>query len=133
MKRSTKKEIRTWALVMAAILVVVGVVQFFLWGHVKTATVFWTLSALFFLSGIILPTVLRPLYFLWLKFAASLAWVNTRLLIGIIFFLIFSPIGIILRILRKDLIKQSWDAQASSYWIKRPDEPFDSSRYEKQY
>ncbi len=129
----TKKEIRTWALIMSVILIAVGAIQYFVWDHVRTAAVFWVLSAIFLTSGLLFPFVLRPVYRGWLKFAAALAWFNTRLIMGLIFYLIFSPIGLILRLLRVDLIKQRWDSEAKSYWIKRPDDPFDPSRYEKQY
>ena len=131
--QSTKKDIRTWALVLAAAFTVVGGVQYLGWGHVRTATIFWILAAFFLLSGLLIPTILKPIYWLWLKFAAALAWFNTRLIMGLMFFLVFTPIGLVLRLLRIDLIKQRWDSKASSYWIPRSDDPFDPSRYENQY
>lgn len=129
----TSKEIRIWALVMAAILTAVGAIQFILWSHVRTANTFWILAVVFLSLGLIYPMLLKPIYWGWLKFAAALAWVNTRLILGIIFYLVFTPVGLILRLLRKDLLKQRWESNANSYWIKRPDDPFDPSRYEKQY
>lgn len=129
----TSKEIRIWALVMAAILTAVGAIQFIVWGHLRTANTFWILAVVFLSLGLIYPMLLKPIYWGWLKFAAALAWVNTRLILGVIFYLVFTPVGLILRLMRKDLIKQRWDANANSYWIKRPDEQFDPSRYEKQY
>jgi hypothetical protein len=133
MTKYTNKEIRTWALVMAAILCVVGAIQVFVWGHVKTATFFWITAAHFLFIGTLAPGLLKPVYRAWLKFAAMLAWINTRLILGLMFYLVFAPIGLILRLLRVDLIKQRRDAKAETYWIRREDDAFDRSRYEKQY
>ncbi len=129
----TNREIRVWVAVMAAILTVIGFVQYLLWGHIKTATVFWIIAASIFVIGMVLPVVLKPLYWIWLKLAAGLAWFNTRLIMFLVFYLIFSPIGLILRLLRKDLIKQRWDKNAASYWIRRPDIPLNPESYENQY
>jgi hypothetical protein len=129
----TPKEIRTWASLTALILAVIGLIQFLVWSHHRTATIFWIIAACLFLPGIALPMLLKPVYWLWLKFAGALAWFNTRLLMFLVFYLVFAPIGIILRIMRIDLIKQKWSKKAESYWVRRSDTPLDESRYEKQY
>jgi len=129
----TNKEIRLWVAVMAAILTVIGGIQYFVWAHVRTANVFWAIAAALFFTGMALPILLRPVYWVWLKIAAGLAWFNTRLIMFLIFYLVFTPVGLVLRLLRKDLIKQRWDKEAESYWIRRPETPFDPKRYENQY
>jgi len=129
----TAKDIRLWALVMAAALAVVGTVQFLIWHHQRAAVILWILGAIFFVPGLLFPLVLTPIFKLWLKLAAALAWFNTRLILGLTFFLVFTPIGIVLRIMRKDLIKKRFDPKAKTYWIDRPAMPFDRTRYEKQY
>ncbi len=129
----TSREIRLWAVILAGVLTAVAAVQYFVWGHERAAAVFWVLAVIFLVNGLLFPRLLKPVYYLWMKLAAALAWFNTRLILGIVFFLIFTPIGLILRLLRVDLIKQRWDEKAKSYWIKRPEEPFDPSNYEKQY
>jgi Na+(H+)/acetate symporter ActP len=127
------KEIRKWAVLMAIILVVIGAVQLYLLRHQNTATVLWLIAIVFLVDGLLFPSLLKPVYWLWMKFAGALAWINTRLIMVLVFYLIFTPVGIILRILGVDLIKQRWDEKKQSYWIDRPDEPFDPNRYEKQY
>ncbi|HEX7343019.1 MAG TPA: SxtJ family membrane protein [bacterium] len=129
----TPKDIRLWALVMTAALAVVGTVQLLIWHHQRAAVIFWILGGIFFVPGLLFPSVLTPIFKLWLKLAAALAWFNTRLVLGLTFFLVFTPIGLILRLFRKDLIKERFDPQAKSYWIDRPSAPFDRTRYEKQF
>jgi len=118
---------------MSALLAIIGVVQLLVWQHQRAATIFWILAVVFFLPGLLAPAILRPVYALWMKFAAILAWINTRIILGLTFYLVFTPIGLILRLLGKDLIKQKWDSKAKTYWIEREPVAFDPSRYEKQY
>ncbi len=127
------RDIRIWALLLSGIFGVIGAVQFLIWHHERAASIFWILAVVILVPGLFFPVILKPVYRLWLKFAAVLAWFNTRLILGLTFFLVFTPIGILLKLLRKDLIGEKWDAQAASYWIERKKVPFDRSRYEKQY
>jgi hypothetical protein len=127
------RDIRIWALLLTAIFGVIGVIQFLIWHHERAAAIFWILAVGLLVPGLFVPVILTPVYRLWLKFAAALAWFNTRLILGLTYFLVFTPIGILLKLLRKDLISEKWDTQATSYWIERKKVPFDRSRYEKQY
>ncbi len=77
--------------------------------------------------------LLRPLYIGWMAFAFVLGWVNTRLILGIFFYLILTPIGLILRLTGKDLLDRRIDHQASSYWVKRDPTLFDPRRCERLF
>jgi hypothetical protein len=68
-----------------------------------------------------------------MKFAFVLGWINTRILLGIFFYLILTPIGLIMRISGKDLIDQKIDKGAKSYWKKRERVPFDPAQYERLF
>jgi hypothetical protein len=126
-------EIRKWALVMAALFTIVGLVQYLIWSHLRAALILWIIATVFLLPGLLIPAALKPVYGVWLKIAAGLAWFNTRLILGLTFYLVFTPIGLIMKLLGKDLIKEKWDSQAKSYWIEREIVPLDQERYEKQY
>ncbi len=66
---------------------------------------------------------------LWLK----LVQLFSILSLSLVFYLIFSIIGLVLRLLRKDLLKQQWDQRLSSYWIDRPAQDENPDRYLKQF
>ncbi len=89
-------------------------------------------GGLFLILGLFFPFFLKPFYKVWMTFAFLLGWVMTRIIVTLTFFLIFTPVGIALRILGKDLLNEKIDRNAGTYWIKR--EPIsDNSRYLKQY
>ena len=133
MAKYTTKDIRLWALVMTAALTVVGFIQILIWSHQRAALIFWIVGALFLISGLLFPLALKPIYRGWLKFAEALALINTRLILGLMFFLVFTPIGLLLRLFGKDLIKERWDGNARSYFVEREKVPLDRTRYEKLY
>jgi hypothetical protein len=68
-----------------------------------------------------------------MKFAFLLGWLNTRLLLGVFFYLILTPIGLLLRLTGRDLLDRKIDPAARTYWSKREVVPFDPERCERMY
>ncbi len=79
---------------------------------------------LFVLSRVAYP-VMKPIHIGWMALAFALGWFNTRLLLGIFFYLILTPLGVLMRLFGRDLIDQKIDRQAKSYWKKRDLSRFD--------
>ena len=91
------------------------------------------LSFLFLLFSWLAPTILIPIERGWMKVGYALGWVNTRILLTILFFVILTPIRFFLWLLRKDLLDQKIDRSKSSYWILREFGVIDPKRYERLY
>lgn len=79
---------------------------------------------LFILSRVAYP-IMKPIHIGWMTLAFALGWFNTRLLLGIFFYLILTPIGVLLRLFGKDLLDQRIDKRATTYWKKRDLSTFD--------
>lgn len=71
--------------------------------------------------GLAAPRVLRPLFRVWMGLAVVLGFVMTRVLLTVVFVLLLVPIGLVLRLLGKDLLRLKLDRSAVSYWL--PKEP----------
>jgi Saxitoxin biosynthesis operon protein SxtJ len=127
----TRKEVRKFGALMAAVLTVIAVYMLYR-GNAHWP---WLLggAVVFLLAGLAAYPVLRPVYIGWMKFAFVLGWINTRILLGLVFFLVVTPIGLILRLLGKDLLDERIDRSATSYWVKRGREEFDPKRYERLF
>ena len=80
----------------------------------------WSLiiSLVFLFLGLVNSKILNPLNKLWFKFGIFLGKIISPLVMGIIFFLVVTPIGLIMRMLKKDLLKLKLNNN-SSYWIKK--------------
>ena len=81
----------------------------------------WSLavSIIFFILGVLNSKLLTPLNRLWFKFGMFLGAIVSPIIMGIVFFLVVTPIGGFMRLLGKDLLKMSKVKNISTYWIKR--------------
>ena len=80
----------------------------------------WSLviSFIFLILGLINSKILTPLNRLWFKFGLLLGKFISPLIMGIIFFIVVTPIGIIMRLLKKDLLNLKYNKK-ESYWINK--------------
>ena len=86
----------------------------------------WSLivSSVFLLLGLKNSKILTPLNILWFKFGTKLGKYVSPIIMGLVFFLVVTPTGIIMRIFNKDLLKLK-KRNINSYWIKRDDQKSD--------
>ena len=81
---------------------------------------FWSLliSFGFLILGLMNSKILSPLNKLWFKFGLILGKIISPLIMGIIFFVVVTPIGIVMRVLKKDLLNLKYN-QKETYWIEK--------------
>jgi len=79
----------------------------------------WILSLLLLLLALLAPNSLAPLYKLWMAIGNTLGFINTRIILGLVFFVIFTPVAIFLKLLKKDAMKRNaYKQSCPSYWQK---------------
>ena len=80
----------------------------------------WSLiiSLVFLFLGLVNSKILNPLNKLWFKFGIFLGKIISPLVMGIIFFLVVTPIGLLMRLLNKDLLNLRF-SNNDSYWIEK--------------
>lgn len=85
------------------------------------ATRLWAiaLAALFLAAGLLAPAVLKPLNRLWFKLGLLLARIMNPIIMGLLFYGVFTPFGLVMRLFGKDLLRLKLDREAPSYWIRR--------------
>ncbi|NQV42522.1 MAG: sxtJ [Candidatus Marinimicrobia bacterium] len=123
-------EFRKFGRTMGIFLILVGLILYFLSASYVMPLI--SSGGLILFVGFIYPIALRPLFVLWMSIAASLGFIMTRIILGLIFFLIFSPIGLVFRLLKKDHLDEAIDPEATSYWRKRDSKPYEPGMSEKQ-
>ena len=84
-------------------------------------------AAVFLLVAAFMPMILRPVHRFWMTFAVTMGYIMTRVLLSLFFLIAFVPSGIVLRILRLDVLKQKYDPNATTYWV--PKEKSHSGKY----
>ena len=80
----------------------------------------WALiiSLIFLILGLINSSILTPLNLLWFKFGMMLGKVVSPIIMGLVFFCVVTPTGLIMRLFKKDLLNLKIK-EKKSYWIKR--------------
>ena len=76
------------------------------------------ISLIFLILGLLNSIILTPLNKLWFKFGIFLGKIISPIIMGIIFFLVVTPIGLIMRLIGKDLLNIKY-SDNKSYWIEK--------------
>ncbi|OGX38752.1 MAG: hypothetical protein A3C36_00750 [Omnitrophica WOR_2 bacterium RIFCSPHIGHO2_02_FULL_52_10] len=88
---------------------------------------------LFILVTAVRYQALKPLYIRWMKVAHFIGTVITGIILSVLFYGVFGVTGLILRLMRKDLLDRKWDAAAASYWIPKGQAAFEPEHYTRQF
>ena len=114
--RLTSAEGRRFAWTLAAAFAVLAAVS--QWrGRARIAFVLAVVAGLFFLAGAVLPSRLGPVERAWMGFARAISRVTTPLSMGVVYFVVLTPTGLLRRILSRKRL--SPDRSRSTYWIDR--------------
>ncbi|MHC4816160.1 MAG: SxtJ family membrane protein [Planctomycetota bacterium] len=102
---ATRGNLRSFGVLMA---VVFGAVSGLLWYRGSAAAWPWTagVAALFLALGGVWPTPLKPLWIAWMSLARGLGFVNSHLLLAIVFYGLFTPMGLVMRAVRRDPLER---------------------------
>ena len=115
--RLNPRELRRFGLTVAiplALLAGVGVWR----GHTILPAVLGGLGVVLAFLGVFAPTLLGPVHTIWMKVADALGWVNTRVLLGVIYFVVMTPTGLVMRMLGRDPLDRRLKDRPS-YWGQR--------------
>jgi hypothetical protein len=108
-----KKILRTFGFIWALIF-------FFVSYSYNMNVIFLLISLVFFFSAVLYPNIYTKIYLfqMWIKFGNLMGKVNSKIIILILFFFIFTPIGFFLRLINKDLLNKKLK-EKKSYFIAR--------------
>ena len=130
-QQSSRLQLRRFGFIVSGGLALIGLLSWYR-GHTTMPKVLWIIATVLFLFGLILPSLLRPVQKVWMGLAMVLAWVNTRIILTVLFYAVFTPIGVIMRLFRDPLDRRLQDGR-SSYWVQKQSKPFDPKAYENQF
>lgn len=97
------------------------------------APIFALISVVFFLFSLFIPNALSPLNWLWTRFGELLHKIVSPIVLGGLFFLVFTPFGLAMRLFGKDLLRLRLDKNQASYWLERSPPGPESRSFEDQF
>ncbi|MFT4603415.1 MAG: hypothetical protein ACI9W4_000129 [Rhodothermales bacterium] len=130
-----RKTLRNFGVVVGGVLIALAVYLAWSDGWIPGTgpVITGTIGGLLVLFGLGAPRVLAPIYPLWMALALVLGTVMTTVLLTLVFYLVVSPIGFLMRMAGKDPMNKKPDATLATYWIERTPESNDVKRMEKYY
>lgn len=113
----TAKELRSFGLLMGCFIAgFLGLLFPWLW-NLKFVFWPWIVGGLLILSGLIAPPMLAPVFHVWRAVGGLLGWVNTRIILALVFYLLFFPVGLVMRLSGWDPLRRVWKDDMISYRI----------------
>lgn len=129
--KTGKKDLRSFGVTIGIILLLVAGLLFY--KEKESFQIFLYIAGTFIGIGLIIPIILKPIYIVWMTFAVVLGWFMTRVILSLLFYVIITPIGLVLRIFGKDFLELKKQAVQGSYWNQRDSNLEKNQNYEKQF
>lgn len=108
---------RTFAFRTAAVTAVFALLPLLRHGAVRWWLI--ALAAVLTFSGLAAPKVAHRLHVVMSRFVAALQWAASQAVLALLFFLVFTPLGLILRLLGRRPLSLGFDRAAATYWVAR--------------
>ncbi len=78
------------------------------------------------------PQALRAVFVGWMLFLFPLGWTISHLVLAIVYYVVLTPFGLVMRVFGHDPLARHLDASAKTYWVERP-QAHDRKRYFRQF
>ncbi len=126
-QQPTTKDLRQFGLLVGGVFAVIG-----LWPVMfrSEAPRLWAmiLGSLLIVLGVVAPQGLRQIHGGWMKVGHILGAINTRIILGIIYYLLITPMGLVMRLMGKDPMHRALMKSADTYRIVRASRPREHMR-----
>jgi hypothetical protein len=127
----TNAEARKTALVVGSVLLLIAAWNYHR-GRMTIVEIFGVTGALLFVAGLFVPPAARAFHTGWMKFAHALGWVNSRVLLTVLFYLVFAPYGFLSRLMGRDPLRRR-DKSGDTYWTTRKQTRQTTEQFERLF
>jgi hypothetical protein len=116
------QQLRSFGLLVGGVFAVIG-----LWPAVFRGEPLrlWALVSAGLLIGpaLLVPQILKSVYQVWMVLGHVLGWINTRIILSLIFYAVFTPAGVLMRLFKNDPMRRKPEPSAESYRVVRQPRP----------
>lgn len=110
-----RQGLRRFGITMGVIIALLfGLILPWLWGH-HFAIWPWAVALFFWTFSLFLPGSLRPIYNIWMRIGGILGYINTHIILGIVFYVLVTPMSLYLRFSGQDPMMRGFDLKSYSY------------------
>jgi hypothetical protein len=127
-----RKDAQRFGIGLALLFTVLTAVAFFR-GRPELTDRYYPVALTLIALALLFPLPLWPLQKLAASVIKAIAWLNTQAVLALVFYLLFAPIGLFLRIIRKDMLNRNLEPEKKSYWLIRESKKYNPADDEKQF
>lgn len=128
----SKKELRWFGVMLVVFVLAVGALVRWQFDAPAAAQRIWIAGGVLSMVYVVVPPLRRWILVGWIYAAFPIGWTVSHVLLASIYYLVFTPIGLLLRLIKGDPLERQLDPSATSYW--RPHESLrDVRRYFRQF
>lgn len=131
----SRRSLRSFGWVVGGVLIAIAGVLLFSrdWSGSVAIYILSAVGAALVVLAFAAPTALKPVYLVWMTLAVVLGYIMTRVILTLVFFLVVTPIGAVLRMAGRDPLTRKPDPSLDTYWIEKSYPEDSRSRLEKYY
>jgi hypothetical protein len=128
-RSASQKDLRSFGLLVGGVFSIIGIWPMLVRGEPMRIGAIG-MGALLMMLGGLLPSVLAPIYKGWMWVGHVLGWINTRILLSIVFYGLVTPTGIMFRLMGKDPMSHAFAKNNSTYRVVRKPRPRGHMKYQ---
>jgi hypothetical protein len=128
-----RRELNQFGFIWLGFLALFGLIAHFKFGLPLAARWLWVAAVVVPIIGWLVPGFMRVVFLGMSYLAWPIGFVVSHVVLAVVFYLVMTPIGFLMRLLGYDSMKRSFDPEAKSYWIERSAERVESKRYFRQF
>jgi len=132
-RNPTRRQLNQFGFIWLGFLVLFGAIARFKLDAPNLALGLWVAALVVPVVGWLIPSVMRAV-FLGMSYAAwPIGFVVSHVILALVYYLVFTPVGLAMRIFGYDPMKRGFDEDVSSYWVTRDPAAAEPKRYFRQF
>ncbi len=131
-KTPSRRELFIFGALFAAFFGLIGGLVWWKSESPTVAYILWSIAAFITILFYAVRPIRKPIYLGWIHLAYPIGWVISHTAMAVIYYLVFTPIGAIMRLFGRDPMERRIDRSGASYWVEH-DPAGDPSRYFRQF
>lgn len=129
----TPKQLNQFGFIWLGFLILFGLIAWFKLDNQTLAKVLWVLSVVVPVIGWLVPVFMKLVFVGMSYLAWPIGFVVSHVVLALVYYLVITPIGLIMRLVGYDPMKRGFDRDATSYWVERDPAQVEAKRYFRQF
>ncbi len=132
-KDPSRRQLNQFGFIWLGFLILFGVIAWFKFDNQTLAKVLWVLSIVVPVIGWMVPAFMKAIFLGMSYLAWPIGFVVSHVILAVVYYLVITPIGLIMRLVGYDPMKRRFDPEATTYWVAREEAPVEAKRYFRQF